>query len=241
MLRISDLKVWLHHDFGRCDNLLCILASFDKPCQVKQIRERAKEAGLHIPDKWNTSNCLAKSNGRAIRTSEGWELTNTGRQHLRKIGINILSLDAVGVGIELREELLHIKEKMVREFVEEAIKCYEAELYRSAIVMSWVAVVAVLHNYIHANCLNDFNAEARRVNSKWKNAKTIDELGRMRESDFLDRIEALSLIGQNVKRELKSCLDRRNACSHPSSLQFSANTAAHHIEILLLNVFKCFK
>ena len=33
---------------------------------------------------------------------------------------------------------------------------------------------------------------------------------------------------------------RRNGCSHPNSLKIGANTAAHHIEILLLNVFQKF-
>ncbi len=33
---------------------------------------------------------------------------------------------------------------------------------------------------------------------------------------------------------------RRNGCGHPNSLKIGANTAAHHIEILLLNVFQKF-
>ena len=62
----------------------------------------------------------------------------------------------------------------------------------------------------------------------------------MKETDFLDRIVALSIVGKNVKAELKECLDRRNGCGHPNSLKIGANTVTHHIEILLLNVFKPF-
>ena len=62
----------------------------------------------------------------------------------------------------------------------------------------------------------------------------------MREADFLDRLVAISVLGKNVKEELKECLDRRNACGHPNSYKIGANTVAHHIEILLLNVFKKF-
>ena len=80
-----------------------------------------------------------------------------------------------------------------------------------------------------------------RANAKWKDAKTTDDIGRMNESDFLDRLAAISVIGKNVKAELKGCLDRRNGCGHPNSLKISANTVAHHIEILLLNVFKEFQ
>jgi len=43
-----------------------------------------------------------------------------------------------------------------------------------------------------------------------------------------------------VKAELKQCLDRRNGCGHPNSLKIGPNTVAHHLEILLLNVFNKF-
>ena len=55
----------------------------------------------------------------------------------------------------------------------------------------------VLHKYVHANFLAEFNAEADRVmGKKWKPAKTPDDLGRMRESDFLDRTEVPKDLGQ---------------------------------------------
>ena len=145
------------------------------------------------------------------------------------------------VATDLREELSNISDPPTRAFVEEAIKCYELELYRSAIVMSWIGAVAVLYNHVHANHLSKFNAEAKRVDAKWKDALTTDDLTRMREANFLDRIAALSIIGNDVKRVLKNCLNRRNSCGHPNSLRIRANTVAHHIEVLLLNVFKRFQ
>ena len=191
-----------------------------------------------MPKTWNPSASLGKSKGLAIRTPKGWEITEAGRQHLRNLGVTKVSPAAVQVATDLRAELPNIKDEETRSFVEEAVKCYEAELYRSAIVMSWIGAVAVLHNHVHVGHLKAFNVEAKRVDAKWKDAKTKNDLGRMREADFLDRIAALSIIGQDVKKALKQCLDRRNSCGHPNSLQISANTAAHHVELLLLNVFK---
>ena len=141
----------------------------------------------------------------------------------------------------LRTALQNITGSDTLAFGEEAIKCYEAELYRSAIVMSWLAAMDVLHNHVYAKYLKAFNAEAKRVDVRWKDAKTADDLGKMGEADFLDRIAALSIIDKNVKKELKNCLDRRNGCGHPNSLKLGPNTVAHHIEILLLNVFKVFQ
>lgn len=103
-----------------------------------------------------------------------------------------------------------------------------------------VGAMDVLHQHVHQNHLAAFNAEAKRVNSKWKPAKSQDDIGKMGESDFLDRIEALSIIGKNVKAQLKGCLDLRNGCGHPNSLKVSVNKSAAHIETLLLNVFQKF-
>ena len=240
MLSSTDLKTWLHRDLEQRDKLLLVLSSFEAPCQIREMKGRALEAGFRIPAAWNPSNSLGRSKGLAVRTPKGWEITDSGKQHLRNLGVAKLSSAAVTLATDLRRELLHIKDATTRAFVEEAIACYEAELFRSAIVMSWIGAVAVLQEHVHANYLNKFNAEAKRVDARWKGATTTDDLGKMREADFLDRIAALSIIGRDVKRELKGCLDRRNSCSHPNSLQLRANTAAHHIEVLILNVFRVF-
>lgn len=240
MISDTDLKTWLHRDLERLDKLLLILVTFDASCQVRDIAARASRAGFRIPKGWNVSDILKRSKGLAIRTPDGWEITDTGQQRLRELGVENVSPAALEVATELRAQLANIVNEETRAFVEEAIKCYEAHLYRSAIVMSWLAAVAVLQRHVVVNHLAAFNAEAGRVDAKWKPAKTTDDIGRMREGDFLDRIAAISLIGKNVKTELKSCLDRRNGCGHPNSLRIGANTVTHHIEVLLLNVFAPF-
>ena len=240
MISVDELKTWLHKNLSRLDKLLLILASLENGCQVSEMKERAGEAGLRIPKSWNVSTILGRSRGLAIRTPSGWEVTEAGVQHLRAMGDFGITGAERDVAVELRVELANISNSDTRDFVEEAVKCYEARLYRSAIVISWLAAVDVLRKHVLANHLGAFNTEAKRVDSKWKSAKTSDDIGRMREADFLDRIVALSIIGKNVKAELKECLDRRNSCGHPNSLKIGANTVTHHIEVLLLNVFKRF-
>lgn len=240
MLSTDDLKKYLHNDFRPQDKLLLMLATFDEPCQIKELRSRASDAGFRFPKGWNPSDILFRSEGLAIRTPRGWEITEDGKQHLRNIGITKMSVAAVNVAADLRAELPNIRNSNTRTFAEEAIKCFEAELYRSAIVMSWISAVDVLYNFVVANHLAAFNTEASRVDPTWKNAKTADDLGRMGEGHFLDRLVAISVIGKNVKAELRECLNRRNGCGHPNSLKIGKNTVAHHIEILLLNVFKKF-
>jgi len=145
---------------------------------------------------------------------------------------------------DLRVRLSNIGDENIQAFVEEAVACFENDLYRSSVLMSWLAAVHVLYSHVLTHCLKDFNDEATRVDSKWKPAKTIDDLGRMKEREFLDRIAAISVIGsvigKNVKQELVNCLERRNACGHPNSYKLARNTVAHHIETLLMNVFEVF-
>ena len=238
----SSLKTWLHRSkLNRLDKLLLILASFDAPCQVRDIRERGRTAGFRILDKWNVSSSLSNSKGLAIRTPEGWELTGPGHQHLNELGLTDVNPPAAEVAADLRRVLPHIRDAETRDFVHEAVSCYECGLYRSAIVMSWIGAVSVLHKLVVAKHLRGFNAEAMRVDSRWRGARTTDDLTRMREAEFLDRLQALSIIGKDVKMALRECLDRRNSCGHPNSFKIAANTAAHHVEVLLLNVFTKFQ
>jgi hypothetical protein len=242
LLNDDDLKRWLHRDLTQLDKLLLILAVFDAPCQISDIRERAYSVGFKIPSAWNSSARLARgrSSGLVIGTPRGWEITEAGKQHLRNLGVTAVSAAAMRVATDLRLELAKIKEPNTRAFAEEAVKGYEDGLHRSAIVMSWLAAVDVLYHVVITQRLADFNKEAQRSNSNWKAAQSTDDLGRMKESDFLDRLVGISLIGKNVKLELKNCLDRRNGCGHPNSLKIGPNTVAHHLEILLLNVFQPF-
>lgn len=239
MLKLNELKDWLHKDLGKLDKVLLVLATQDEPIAVAKINKIAEAAGFRAMRKWNVSATLSASKGRAIRTT-GWELTDAGKLHLRDLGVSTISPAAMQVAVDLRSYLADITDEQTREFVEEAIKCHEAELYRSAIVMSWLGAMDLLQQHVHKNHLAAFNAEAKRVNSKWKPAKSQDDIGKMGESDFLDRIEALSIIGKNVKAQIKGCLDLRNGCGHPNSLKVSVNKSAAHIETLLLNVFQKF-
>lgn len=239
MLALDDLKIWLHRRIGRLDKLLLILAALDRPTQVKAIQAAAADAGFREPQKWNVSQYLGASNGFAIRTREGWELTNAGKARLRNLGVAKISLGAMQVAVDLRTHLDRISDTQTKDFVDEAIRCHESELYRSAIVMSWLGAVDVLHRHVFEHHLAAFNAEASRVmGARWKAARSRDDLGKMGESDFLDRIEGLSIIGKNAKAQLRAALDLRNGCGHPNSLKVGVNKSAAHMETLLQNVFE---
>ncbi len=240
LLSVNGLKAFLQRDFSRQHKALLILASFDGPRQVLDIKDRAAEAGSRRLSRWNVADVLRRMEGLAIRTPEGWEITSAGWERLRGLGIAPVTPAAVVVGEDLRELISQVEDGQTRAFVREAVGCYEAGFFRSAIVMSWVAAVDVLRKHVLQTSLKRFNTEARRRNPKWRAAKTVDDLGNMREADFLECISALSIIGGDVKKALRECLDRRNSCGHPNSLTIAGASAAHHLDILLRNVFTVF-
>lgn len=222
------------------DKLLLVLATFSSPTQVKDIKQRCKDVGLRKIAEGNVSSYLARTKGLAINTSAGWELSDGGKQHLRTLGVSSVRPAAVQIATGLRDLLAKISDADTRSFVEEAVQCYEYELYRSAVVMSWLAAMHVLKVEVHSKHLKVFNTEASRVDHKWKPAKTTDELGEMNEFTFLERIHGISMIGKNVKEQLQACLKTRNGCGHPNSLKVGEPTVSHHIDLLMRNVFNVY-
>lgn len=242
MLASDQLKNLLHRkEFTNTDKLLLCLAIENAAAkQVQEIKAIAQSAGLRVALKWNISSLLSRSDGKAVRVEKGWELTTDGRTYVGGLVGPLAATPAIKVASSLRVHLSKIKNKDVQSFVEEGIECFERQLYRSSIVLSWIGAMSLLQNHVKNNRLSAFNAEAVRRDPKWRNAKTTDDLGRMKEYDFLQIAESISIIGKSVKQELEKQLKLRNGCGHPSSLQVSENIAAAHMEVLILNVFAKF-
>lgn len=232
-----NLKEFIHQPaLKRSEQVLLTLYCLGTgPHQVKSIRDAAVAAGLRKIVQWNVSALLSSQSGDVFSTPAGWELSNAGAT--RAANLCGAGGPTRKVAVQLRSHLSALSHVQVREFVEEAVSCFEAKLYRSAVVLSWVGAVAVLQNVVHEKHLSDFNDEARRRNPKWKDAKTTDDMSRMKEHDFLQVLESISVIGNNVKQELEAALKLRNGCGHPNSLRVAEHRVAAHIESLMLNVF----
>lgn len=243
MLPRESLKDLLSRkDFSRQDKLLlCLAVDMSSAKAVKDIKSLATGAGLRSTKDWNVSAILKASNGLAVRTDAGWELTTAGTEHVARLAGPLLGAPTAAVASSLRSHLPQIVDPTTAAFVEEAIRCLEGRLYRAAVVFSWIGALSVLQEHVVQNCLAAFNAEARRRDAKWKDARTRDDLSRMKEYDFLQVLESISVIGKSVKQALENCLQLRNGCGHPNSLQVADSTASAHVEVLMLNVFSKFK
>ncbi len=242
MLDRDSLKDLLHQsELSNTDRLLLCLGVQERvPKSVTEITAIAKSAGLAKAKNWNISSYLAKSNGLAIRTDSGWELTTDGKKRVATLAGSLVNTPVPRVAATLRSHLSKITNKDTAAFLDEAVRCYETKLYRAAVVLSWVGAMSVLYDHVIAHKLADFNAEANRRDAAWRTAKKKDDLARMKEYDFLQVLSAISVIGKSVKEELESCLKFRNGCGHPNSLQIGEARVSAHIETLMLNVFSVF-
>ncbi|MGE0640855.1 MAG: hypothetical protein AB7G12_13800 [Thermoanaerobaculia bacterium] len=234
--RLKDLLA--SPDYSNLEKLLICMATEPlAPRQVKEVREMASSAGLRKVRNWNISNALSSAGELAVRTAAGWELTTQGMRRVAELVGPVAAIPAQKVAASLRAHLSKVSQPETKKFVEEAVLCFEARHYRAAVVLSWVGAVSVLQDFVLTKKLSEFNSEATRRDKKWRTATTRDDLSRIEESEFLLILSALSVIGRNVRQELEVCLQLRNACGHPNSLQLGEARVAAHVETLLLNVF----
>lgn len=220
--------------------LLCLAFDLGHPKSIKGLKNIARNAGCREISKWNISSVLIKSKEMAIKTDKGWELTSKGKDYVRIISKDINNSTYHQESISLRTHLSKIRNPKTAKFVEEAVRCFEIKAYRASVVLSWIGAVSLLYDYVIQNKLSEFNIEAKLKNPKWKDARTNDDLTRMREQDFLDVLQNASIIGKNIKQQIETCLKLRNSCGHPNTLEISENIAAAHIETLMLNIFSKF-
>jgi hypothetical protein len=206
------------------------------PRNVAELSALAASAGVNIRS-WSVESLLRKS-GLAIRVHGRWELTDDGKRSVQ--GTVGEALQRETSSDSLRGRIEGIANPQTRSFLEEAVACRSHGLHRAAVVLSWVGAVALLYEHVVAAALTQFNAEAVRRNPKWRAAVSADDLAKMKEHDFLEVIEATSIIGKNVKQALQSALQLRNACGHPNSMVVGAHSVANHLEVLTLNVFDRF-
>lgn len=219
--------------------LLLMLADEAAPKAPKEIRDIGLSVGLRDIRKWNISDVLARSKGLAISVTDGWEVSEAGIAHLSERGL-LGGAPIAQPAIKLRALLPSIKDAQIRSFVEEAISCYEHRSYRAATVLSWVGAAALLYEHVLAKKLPEFNAELKRRFPKQKQVAAFDDFSEIKEADFLDILQVISVIGKSKKDELKHCLQLRNGCGHPNQLGVGEHMVAAHLESLVKNIYSVF-
>lgn len=128
-----------------------------------------------------------------------------------------------------------------RAFLNEALKCYLIEAYRSCIVMTWNLAYAHLLDWIlnSPTRLAEFNAAIARRYPK-KSGITISKydefLDEMKEREVIEVCSSGGLISSNILKILKEKLDRRNIAAHPATVVVVQSQADDVVTDLVNNV-----
>lgn len=126
-----------------------------------------------------------------------------------------------------------------RDFLDEAIKCYEAKAYRAAIIMVWILTMDHLQELIFKRHLAAFNLELAKVSDKRVKVTKItsgDDFGDIPENKLIELARAAGVINNDVRKILDTKLGIRNSYAHPSNVTLSPVKAAEFIMDLTDNV-----
>lgn len=231
------LKTFLASQPSQSDACLACLTILEQPAATNEVRLALRNFGVRKAKDWNVSRALASIPSLAIKTDGGWETLPAGREFLAERGMPFSVANVERVGSSLRAHISTELDADAVRYLHEVIQAFELKMYRSAVVMSWVAAIHMIKTYVCDNELRRFNDEAYRRDNRWRIASNYDGISRAKERDILEICHVLGLYSKEVKLNLISCLDRRNACGHPNDFALAENTVAHHVEILILNVF----
>ena len=222
-------------ELTQCDVLLALMSSnSDMAFFPKEIKALAIEHGVVGIKRWNISAVLARNTRYFFRSSDGWRLTNAGYAKAKELGY--IQTEGIINNSSLGDLLKGLPASPSKDFFEEAVRCYENNCYRAALILAWESSIGIMYEHVLNHCLEEFNLEASARNKKWKNARTFDDFSNMKESAFLEILCALSVLGKSTKQELLSCLTLRNACSHPNTCSIGSQRVLGCMESLWNNI-----
>ena len=233
-------------DISKKDRILLILSLDDfSPKTTKEIKDIGSNLGLTEIYRWNVSQILSNYPDLVLSISRTWNISSKGREYIESL-VNDKSNSSDDIPeLDFIDDLTsQVSDEYIKNFINEAIGCFKAGFYRASIVLAWEGAISVLYDYVIKNRLADFNIEATRRfqnrNNRWKPARNYDDLTNMKESEFLEVLVVLSIIGNDVKKELLHKLTMRNSCGHPNSLSIGKLTVGFYLEFLVKNVFQKF-
>ncbi len=239
MLREDDLVHILSIKKDRRLICLAILNGLGQPAKTAAIRDRGYELGRREMRDWNLSDILRKAAGSGLvaQLPDGWKLLPSGSRLLKEAGVVGEAPIILAARHQLHKQLSNVADPHRREFLEEALGCFDNGNYRAAVVLCWVGAASIIQDHVIQKHLTKFNAVGATRFPKFKAVNTIKDISSILESDLLQLCQDCGMLDKAEKQELQARLDLRNRCGHPNSFKLAEHTVASHIEILTLNVY----
>jgi hypothetical protein len=131
---------------------------------------------------------------------------------------------------EIRKIIAGIPYPDQKGYLEEALRCIEADCKRATAVLGWSAAMHHIHSKIEEIGFTEFNTEATALTKKggrfkhFRGFAQIDSISDLREiSDrgILTVLDGMGLLESNQRTRLESCLDLRIQGSHPGDAEIT--------------------
>jgi hypothetical protein len=172
-----------------------------------------------------------------IKARGGYKLSGTARRELdAKYGDHPVAVQTSQTLRTLPDLIPDIEE---REFLQEALSCYQVGAFRAAVVMTWNLAYDHLVGWVSRDPvrLSAFNAAIpRRYPKLGIVIATRADFEKLKESETLELCSTAGLISKNVTTILKEKLARRNIAAHPSGVKITQSQADDAVSDLINNV-----
>jgi hypothetical protein len=241
--RIPNFHKWNHPEkvrfFGWCIHAL------ENKDRFAAVDIRRCYVALSEPQPANINPYLAALVNRkpkqALKDNRGYYLVLAVRQRYDKAYLG--SQSTVEVAKILKDLPASVPDVVEREFLNEALICFEHKAFRAAVVMTWNLAYSHLLEFILTHHLAAFNAKYPFVlPGKWAKAKAkpisaYDDFSvDLQESEVLEIAKSANAISTDVFKVLHSKLGRRNSAAHPSSVVIGQLQMDEFIHDLVTNV-----
>jgi hypothetical protein len=203
----------------------------------KQVAECFAACDLVVPGNVGArlSEGLKSKPPKYIKANGGYKLQRHMREALsRKLGAETVTAQTSATLRGLEHKLPAGANK---DFLKEAIDCFEIGANRAAIIMAWILTMDHLFAYILAHKLGDFNAAlAKDKGVKIDTITQRDNFTEIKETKFIEICRAAGIISNDVRKILDQKLGTRNSCAHPSGVIVNKSKVIDFIEDLVDNV-----
>jgi hypothetical protein len=203
----------------------------------KQVAECFRACDLVVPGNVGArlSEGLKSKPPKYIKANGGYKLQRHMREALsRKLGAETVTAQTSATLRRLEQELPAGANK---DFLKEAIDCFEVGANRAAIVMTWILAMDHLFAHILAHRLTDFNAALSKDNGvKIVTITQRDDFNEIKETKFIELCRAAGIVSNDVRKILDQKLGTRNSCAHPSGVTVNKSKVIDFIEDLIDNI-----
>lgn len=181
-----------------------------------------KKAGLRNMSKINVSDIMAKAapyveslgyRGNQIL----WGLTSSGDTRIRRFLDLPLAEPEIEHAVGSLEKVAgKIRDPIAREYIREAIRCYQANCLRATIVFVWSGAIHTIRENALSKGITKLNAALSKHDPRCRKVNKLEDFTYVKDKTLLLATQTLNIYDKSEKETLEDALKLRNRCGHPA-------------------------